>query len=108
MGYVSFDKELVETCVEAMFKDPLFKGERTDYDIFSVYADECSWTVTLMSNHEPQRLYIFNNMGDDPIAMWTYTKTNTKIFENLGDLEGLLLPLGIHGEIKEPKDDNGR
>jgi hypothetical protein len=69
-----------------MFKDPLFEGEITDYDILNFHFGENGWTVSLMPNHEPPRTYIFNNVGDAPIVMWTYMKSDTRVFENFDQL----------------------
>lgn len=78
------DNETVAMCVLQMFKDPLFVEGATDYDIVTRHFSDHGYTVIIMPNHDPQRLYIFNNLGDSPVAMWTYMKTTTRIIEKLG------------------------
>lgn len=74
---------VVGECAKIMFADPLFAGKTTDYDILNDYYDEYGWSIILMPNHEPERLYFFNNLGlGEPVSMWTYTKTATQLFEN--------------------------
>ena len=81
------DKQMIAMCADAMFMDTLFKKERPEYVIIEGFRRQGqAWFLTLMPHHDPQRMYSFVNLGDKPILMRTYTKTNVVTFENLRDL----------------------
>lgn len=66
-------------CVELMFKDPMFTEGHTDYDIVAQHFGPNGWSVIIIPNHEPERMYMFNSMNPERyVSMWVYLRSYTR------------------------------